>query len=205
MSVKHLLSKMTFTLPKLPYAVDALAPHIGKETIEFHYSKHHAGYVNKLNGLIKGTQWESKTLEEIIKHSEGATFNNAAQMSNHFYYWNCMSPNGGGDPHGVVSQMIDASFGSFDAFKDKFSASAAGLFGSGWVWLVLTPQKQLKILETANGMTPIKTGDGVPILACDVWEHAYYIDYRNDKAAYVKAWWNTINWNFANQMIEENS
>ncbi|MFA7530063.1 MAG: Fe-Mn family superoxide dismutase [Castellaniella sp.] len=186
---------MAFTLPPLPYALDALAPHISKETLEYHHGKHHAAYVNNLNNLIKGTELESATLEHIVRNSSGGVFNNAAQVWNHTSYWNSMSPNGGGDPTGAVLEAINGRWGSVQAFRDEFSKMAAGNFGSGWTWLVRKADGTLDIVNTGNAATPI-TGDDVPLLTCDVWEHAYYIDYRNARPQYLEKFWNLVNWDF---------
>ena len=186
---------MAFTLPPLPYALDALAPHISKETLEYHYGKHHAAYVNNLNNLVKGTENESKSLEEIIKTSSGGLFNNAAQVWNHTFYWNCMSPNGGGEPTGKVLEGINAKWGSFASFKEEFNKAAAGNFGSGWTWLVQKTDGSFDIVNTDDAETPITTSD-VPLMTCDVWEHAYYIDYRNARPEYLDKFWNVVNWEF---------
>jgi Fe-Mn family superoxide dismutase len=187
---------MSHTLPELPYAMDALAPHISKETLEYHYGKHHNTYVTKLNGLIEGTPHEKASLEEIVRNSEGGVFNNAAQVWNHTFYWNSMSPDGGGAPAGALAEAIDKSFGSFDKFKEAFTDKATTLFGSGWAWLVQKPDGSLDIVQTGNAGTPI-TGSDKPLLTCDVWEHAYYIDYRNARPNYLAAWWELVNWDFA--------
>jgi len=187
---------MTFELPKLPFAMDALAPHISKETLEFHYGKHHQGYLTKLNDAVKGTDDEKKSLEELILSSKGGLFNNAAQVWNHTFYWNSLSPKGGGNPTGAIAKAIDKSFGSFDKFKTEFSTAAAGQFGSGWAWLVKKGDG-VEIVTTSNAGCPL-TDDQKPVLTCDVWEHAYYIDYRNARPKYVEAWWNLVNWEFAN-------
>ena len=183
------------TLPELPFAETALEPHISAETLQYHYGKHHATYVEKLNGLIKGTDLESSSLEELIKTSDGGIFNNAAQIWNHTFYWNCLSPNGGGAPEGELAEAINSSFGSFDEFKEKFSTAAATNFGSGWTWLVKNSNGTLDIVNTSNAGCPIKD-DMQPILTCDVWEHAYYIDYRNARPKYVEAFWALVNWDF---------
>ncbi|MCB9666191.1 MAG: superoxide dismutase [Alphaproteobacteria bacterium] len=189
---------MAFELPALPYPKDALAPHISAETLDFHHGKHHAAYVSKLNAAVEADAGlQGKTLEQIVKSSSGGVFNNAAQVWNHTFYWNSMSPSGGGAPTGAIAAAIDASFGSFAAFKEKFSAAAGGQFGSGWAWLVKEPSGGLAIVTTANADTPI-TGASTPILTCDVWEHAYYVDYRNARPKYVEAWWSLVNWDFAN-------
>lgn len=187
---------MEHTLPPLPYAMDALAPHISKETLEFHYGKHHQTYVTNLNNLIKGTEFENATLEEIVKKSSAGIFNNAAQVWNHTFYWNGLKPNGGGTPAGALADAINKKWGSFDAFKDAFSKSAVGNFGSGWTWLVKKADGSVDIVNTSNAATPL-TGADKPLLTCDVWEHAYYIDYRNARAKYVETFWNLVNWDFA--------
>ena len=190
---------MAFELPALPYEKNALEPHISQETLEYHYGKHHNTYVTKLNGLVEGTDNANKSLEDIIKSASGPLFNNAAQVWNHTFYWHSMSPNGGGKPTGAIADAIDRDFGSFDEFKKQFSAKAVSAFGSGWAFLVKDGQDKLKIVECHDAMTPLKDGSGKPILTCDVWEHAYYIDVRNARAKYVEAWWNVINWEFANK------
>ncbi|GAB1620373.1 superoxide dismutase [Fe] [Agarivorans albus] len=188
---------MAFTLPELPYAQDALEPHISAETLSFHYSKHHNTYVVKLNGLIEGTDLAEKSLEEIVKSSTGGVFNNAAQVWNHTFYWNCLAPNAGGQPTGALAAAIDASFGSFEEFKAKFTDSAINNFGSSWTWLVKNADGSLAIVNTSNAATPL-TDEGVtPLLTCDLWEHAYYIDYRNVRPDYLNAFWALVNWEFA--------
>lgn len=187
---------MAFELPSLPYARDALVPHISEETLDYHYGKHHNTYVVKLNGLVEGTELESKTLEEIIRTSKGGIFNNAAQVWNHTFYWNCLTPNGGGKPCGALANAIDAAFGSFDDFVAKFTDSAVNNFGSGWTWLVKNPDGSVEIVNTSNAATPLTT-EQKPLLTCDVWEHAYYIDYRNVRPDYLKAFWALANWEFA--------
>jgi superoxide dismutase, Fe-Mn family len=183
-------------LPQLPYAKDALAPHISAETIEFHYGKHHATYVANLNKLIAGTEFAEASLEDIVKKASGGIFNNAAQVWNHTFYWNCLSPKGGGEPTGALADAINKSFGSFAAFKEKLTNAAITQFGSGWAWLVKNPDGSLAIEQTSNAGTPLKDGKK-PILTVDVWEHAYYVDYRNARAAYVEAYWKLVNWGFA--------
>lgn len=187
---------MALELPKLPYELDALEPHISKETLEFHYGKHHKTYVDKANGLIEGTAFEKEPLEDIIRKAEGGLFNQVAQIWNHTFYWNSMSPNGGGKPEGELAKAIDEAFGSFDKFKEEFSTKAAGLFGSGWVWLVKKPDGKLAIEQGKDAENPLTT-DNTALLTCDVWEHAYYIDYRNARPKYVEAYWNLVNWGFA--------
>ncbi len=191
---------MAFSLPELPYSKDALAPHISTETLEFHYGKHHQGYVNKLNAAVEGTDMAEKSLEEIVKSASGGVFNNAAQVWNHTFYWHSLSPNGGGEPTGDIKAAIEKDFGGFDKFKEEFNKKAAGQFGSGWAWLVKTPQGKLEIATTANADTPLTT-DNKALLTCDVWEHAYYIDYRNDRAKYLEHFWNLVNWDFANKNL----
>ena len=189
---------MEHKLPPLPYAHDALAPHISKETLEFHHDKHHQTYVTNLNNLIKGTEFENDTLEAIVKKSSGGIFNNAAQVWNHTFYWDSMKPNGGGQPTGALADAINAKWGSFDKFKEEFTKTAVGTFGSGWAWLVKKTDGSLDLVSTSNAATPLTT-DAKPLLTCDVWEHAYYIDYRNARPKYVEAFWNVVNWDFASQ------
>lgn len=186
---------MSLTLPELPYAKDALEPEISAETLEYHYGKHHQTYVTNLNNLVKGTEFEKMSLEEIIKKSSAGMFNNAAQVWNHTFYWHCMSPNGGGEPKGKVLDLINKYFGSFAEFKEKFSDTALKTFGSGWAWLVQNTDGSLAIVSTSNAQTPM-TSNQKALLTCDVWEHAYYIDYRNARAKYVEAFWNLVNWDF---------
>lgn len=186
---------MAHTLPELPYAMDALEPHISKETLEFHYGKHHRTYVDKLNGLIEGSKFADASLEDIVRGSDGGVFNNAAQVWNHTFYWHCLSPSGGGRPSGELAKAIDASFGSFDEFHKQFSDKAVTLFGSGWAWLVKQRDGKLAIVQTGNAGTPL-TGPDKPLLTCDVWEHAYYIDYRNARPKYLEAFWKLVNWDF---------
>ncbi len=186
---------MSYTLPTLPYAMDALTPHISKETLEYHYGKHHQTYVTNLNNLVPGTKFEGKSLEDIVKSSSGGIFNNAAQIWNHTFYWNSLSPNGGGKPTGALLTAIEESFGSFEAFKEAFSKTAITTFGSGWGWLVKTPAGKLELVSTSNAATPLTT-DSTPLLTCDVWEHAYYIDYRNARPKYVESFWALVNWDF---------
>jgi superoxide dismutase, Fe-Mn family len=183
------------TLPPLPYALDALQPHISRETLEYHHGKHHQTYVTNLNKLIPGTEFENLSLEDIVRKSQGPMFNNAAQVWNHTFFWNSMSPQGGGKARGQVAKAIDAKFGSFDAFKDKFSAAAVAVFGSGWAWLVKHADGSVTIETTSNANTPL-TADARALLTCDVWEHAYYIDYRNRRPDFVAAFWNVVNWDF---------
>lgn len=186
---------MEHTLPALPYALDALQPHISKETLEYHYGKHHQTYVTNLNNLIKGTEFENATLEEIVKKSSAGLFNNAAQVWNHTFYWNCLTPNGGGTPTGALADAINAKWGSFDKFKEEFTKSCLANFGSGWTWLAKKTDGSVDIVNTSNAATPL-TGADTPLMTCDIWEHAYYIDYRNARAKYVEAFWNLANWDF---------
>ncbi len=192
---------MAIELPALPYDRTALEPHISAETIDFHYSKHHQTYVTNLNNLIAGTEFESADLESIVRKAQGGMFNNAAQVWNHSFYWNCLKPNGGGAPTGKLAEAIDAAFGSFDAFKAEFTKTAIGTFGSGWAWLVQRADGSLALVSTSNAATPL-TGTDKPLLTCDVWEHAYYVDYRNARPKYVEAFWNLVNWDFVSaQMV----
>jgi len=189
---------MEHTLPPLPYAKDALQPTMSAETLEYHYGKHHQAYVTNLNNLIKGTEFENLSLEEIIKKSQGGIFNNSAQVWNHTFFWNCMTPNGGGAPTGPVADAINAKWGSFDKFKEEFQKSAVGNFGSGWTWLVKKTDGTVDIVNTSNAGTPLTT-ENKALLTVDVWEHAYYIDYRNARPKFVESWWNIVNWDFVNQ------
>ena len=187
---------MEHKLPELPYAMDALAPHISKETLEFHYGKHHQTYVTNLNNLIKGTEFEDASLEDIVRRASGGVFNNAAQTWNHTFYWNSLSPNGGGAPSGKLADAINAKFGSFDEFKKQFTQTAVTTFGSGWGWLVRNADGSLGLASTSNAGNPLTAG-ATPLLTCDVWEHAYYIDYRNRRPDYLAAFWEIVNWDFA--------
>lgn len=187
---------MEHKLPPLPYALDALQPHMSKETLEFHYGKHHQAYVTNLNKLIKGTEFENASLEEIIKKSSGGIFNNSAQVWNHSFFWNCLSPKGGSAPSGALADAINKKWQSFDAFKEAFAKSATSNFGSGWTWLVKKADGSIDIVNTSNAGTPLTTGDKA-LLTCDVWEHAYYIDYRNRRPDFIGAFWNLANWEFA--------
>ena len=189
---------MDHKLPDLPFDKSALAPSISAETLEYHYGKNHKTYVDNLNKLIPGTEFEKLSLEDIIKKATGGIFNNAAQIWNHTFYWNSLSPNGGGEPSGELAAAINKNFGSFAQFKDKFTAAATTLFGSGWAWLVKNPDGSLTIETVSNAGNPLKDGKK-PLLTCDVWEHAYYIDYRNARAKYVEAFWKIVNWKFAAQ------
>ncbi len=187
---------MAFELPALPYAKDALAPHISAETLEFHHGKHHQTYVTNLNNLVPGTEFEGLSLEEIIKKSSGGVFNNAAQIWNHTFYWNSLAPKAGGEPTGALADAINATFGSFAKFKEEFAKCAVTTFGSGWAWLVKNADGSLALVSTSNAGCPLTTGQ-TPLLTCDVWEHAYYIDYRNARPAYLEAFWALVNWDFA--------
>ena len=189
---------MAFELPALPYEKNALEPHISAETLEYHYGKHHNTYVVNLNNMVPGTEYEGKSLEEIIKTSSGGVFNNAAQIWNHTFYWNSLSPNGGGEPTGAVADAINAAFGSFEDFKAKFNDMAVNNFGSSWTWLVKKADGSLDIVNTSNAGTPITEGL-TPLITVDLWEHAYYIDYRNVRPDYLKGFWALVNWDFANE------
>lgn len=192
---------MSFTLPALPYAMDALSPTISKETLEYHYGKHHQAYVTNLNKLIVGTPFETQSLEEIILNASGGIFNNAAQVWNHTFYWHCLSPNGGGRPQGKLLAKIEEAFGSFEDFKAQFNQTAIGTFGSGWAWLVQDQSGRLALKSTSNAQTPMTEGLNT-LLTCDVWEHAYYIDYRNARPNYVDAFWNLVNWAFVESCLK---
>ena len=188
---------MERTLPELPYAMDALAPEYSKETMEYHYGKHHKAYVDNLNNLQKGTEFESMELEDVVKKSSGGVYNNSAQIWNHTFFWNCMAPEGGGEPSGALAKAIDAKFGSYAAFKEAFVKSAAGNFGSGWTWLVKKEDGSVDIVNMGAAGTPLTTADK-PLLTVDVWEHAYYIDYRNARPKFVETYLSKlVNWNFA--------
>jgi len=182
-------------LPKLPYERNALEPHISSETLDFHYGKHHATYVTNLNKLIAGGEFESASLEDIIKKASGGIFNNAAQVWNHTFYWSCMSPVGGGEPPAPLSAQINYTFGNFATFREKFTEAALTHFGSGWAWLVGEPSGRLAIITTSNAGNPLQDNHK-PLLTCDVWEHAYYIDYRNARAEYIEHFWDVVNWDF---------
>ncbi len=182
-------------LPDLPYPKNALAPHMSAETLEFHHDKHHAAYVTNLNKMVPGTEFENASLEDIIRKAAGPIFNNGAQVWNHTFFWNCLSPKGGGEPTGKLADAINRQFGSFAEFKQKFSAAAVSQFGSGWGWLVRGPDGTLSIEATSNAANPLREGR-TPLLTCDVWEHAYYIDYRNRRPDFVGAFWNVVNWDY---------
>ena len=184
---------MNYELPKLPFKLNALEPYISKKTLEFHYGKHHQAYVNNLNKLTRGTKFENKTLKDIIKEAEGGIYNNGAQVWNHTFYFESFSSEGGGEPAGELMEAINKSFGSFSEFKEKFTNAAATLFGSGWVWLIKDNNGKLDVIQESNAGNPIRNGLK-PILTCDVWEHAYYLDYQNKRPDYIEAFWNLINW-----------
>ena len=184
---------MTHVLPKLPYSPEALEPYISKKTIEYHYGKHHMTYVKKLNDLIEGTDFENRPLEEIVMKAGGGIFNNGAQVWNHTFYWESFSANGGGEPTDKLLEAIIADFGSFEAFTEQFNQAAITLFGSGWAWLVQNQQGKLEIVQTANAGNPMKEGKH-PLLTCDVWEHAYYLDYQNRRPEYVNGFWKLVDW-----------
>jgi Fe-Mn family superoxide dismutase len=184
---------MKFSLPQLPYPLDALEPHISKRTLEFHYGKHHQAYVNNLNNLIPGTKFENADLETIIREADGSIYNNGAQVWNHTFYFSSLSPNGGNAPTGPLAQAIDEAFGAFDTFREKFSQAAATLFGSGWAWLVKNRDGKLEIIKESNAGNPMRNGM-TPILTCDVWEHAYYLDYQNRRPDYIEKFWNCVDW-----------
>ena len=188
---------MAFELPALPYAINALEPHISQETLEYHHGKHHNTYVVNLNNLVPGTEFEGKSLEEIIKTSTGGIFNNAAQIWNHTFYWHCLSPNGGGEPTGDLAAAINKAFGSFAEFKDAFTKSAIGNFGSSWTWLVKKADGSLAIVNTSNAGCPLTEAGTTPLLTVDLWEHAYYIDFRNLRPKYMETFWTLVNWEFA--------
>jgi len=193
---------MAFALPELPYSQDALMPHMSPETMSFHYGKHHKAYVDNLNKLVPGTEFEKMTLEQIILKSTGGIFNNAAQVWNHTFFWHCMAPKAGGEPKGEVMDAINRDFGSFAAFKEKFADTAVKQFGSGWGWLVKQKDGKLAIVSTSNAGTPMTEGH-TALLTCDVWEHAYYIDYRNRRPDFLAAFWNLVNWDFVAQNLKK--
>jgi len=184
---------MAFELPDLPYAMDALEPFISQKTLEFHYGKHHQAYVNNLNNLVPGSEFEGATLEEIIKKATGGVFNNGAQVWNHTFYWNCLAPNAGGEPKGTIHDAIVETFGSFESFKDAFTKAAATLFGSGWAWLVKNANGKLEIIQESNAGNPLRNGL-TPLLTCDVWEHAYYLDKQNRRPDYIADFWKLVDW-----------
>lgn len=192
---------MAVELPNLPYAMDELAPHISPDTLEYHYGKHHRAYVTNLNKLIADSVWDDKSLDDIIYDtSDQAVFNNAAQAWNHSFYWNCLSPTGGGTPKGKLASALDKEFGSVNSFKEQFTKKAATLFGSGWAWLVKDKKGNLRITQESNAGTPL-TKDLTPLLTCDVWEHAYYLDYKNARPKYLDAFWELVNWSYAEEQL----
>ena len=195
MDMPRTVFKTQHELPDLPYSMNALEPFMSRETLEYHYGKHHRGYVNKLNSLIAGTEFEDAGLEDIVKNASGAIFNNAAQVWNHSFFWRCIGPKQGGHPPSELAIALQSAFGSVDAFKQAFKQSATEKFGSGWTWLIRTKDGQLAVRNTNDADNPLRSGDR-PLLTCDVWEHAYYIDYRNDRTKYLDAFWNMVNWRF---------
>jgi Fe-Mn family superoxide dismutase len=184
---------MVHELPKLPFALDALEPYISKRTLEYHYGKHHQAYINNLNKLIPGTEFETKSLDEIVRKASGGIFNNGAQVWNHTFYWNCMKPQGGGEPTGALADLIAKDFGSFADFREKFSTAAATLFGSGWAWLIKKENGGLEIVQESNAGNPMRNG-ATPLLTCDVWEHAYYLDKQNARPDYIADFWKLVDW-----------
>ncbi len=188
---------MAFELPPLPYEKNALEPHISAETLEFHYGKHHQTYVTKLNGLVEGTDMADMSLDDVVKQSDGGVFNNAAQIWNHTFYWNSLSPNGGGEPTGALADAINAKWGSFDDFKAAFNDKAVNNFGSSWTWLVKTADGGVDIVNTSNAGTPLTDASVTALMTVDLWEHAYYIDYRNVRPNYLGGFWSLVNWEFA--------
>ena len=186
---------MAIELPALPYEKNALEPHISAETLEYHYGKHHKAYVDNLNKMIEGTEFADMALEDIIKKSQGGMFNNAAQVWNHTFYWNCLSPNGGGEPTGKLADAINAAFGDFATFKEEFTKTAIGTFGSGWAWLVQRPDGTVGLVSTSNAATPL-TGEDTALMTCDVWEHAYYLDDQTLRPKYLENFWSLVNWDF---------
>jgi len=195
---------MKHELPQLPYAMNALEPHISQETLEFHHGKHHQAYVNKLNELIPGTEFENLPLEDIIRKSSGGLFNQAAQVWNHTFYWNCLSPNGGGDPSGELADAIKRDFGSVEDFKKQFTDKTIANFASGWGWLVKDKGTgKLSIVETDDAETPVTNASQLPLMTCDIWEHAYYIDYRNARPKYMDAFWKLVNWDFVAENFKQ--
>ena len=195
MAQTNTLLKPQHELPPLPYSMDALAPHLSAETLAYHYGKHHRAYVNKLNELVHGSEFEAMSLPELIRKSSGPMFNNAAQVWNHSFYWNCIGPRRGGRASAELARAIDACFGSFDGFAARFKSSAAAKFGSGWTWLTKRADGVLAIHNTDDADNPLRSNE-LPLLVCDVWEHAYYIDYRNERAKYIEAFWQLVNWDF---------
>jgi Fe-Mn family superoxide dismutase len=191
---------MEHKLQALPFSMDALEPIISRETLEYHYGKHHQAYLTNLNKLIIGTEFEDSSLEDIIMKSSGGIFNNAAQVFNHTFYWNCLAPDAGGEPTGKLAELINEEFGTFADFKEQFSKTAATTFGSGWAWLVKDKNGKLELASTSNAGTPMTDGKK-PLLTCDVWEHAYYIDYRNSRPSYIEKFWDLVNWDFVSSNL----
>ena len=196
---------MKIELMKLPYSNDALAPHISAETISYHYGKHHQTYVTNLNNLLPGSGLEEKNLVDIVRQAQGPLFNNAAQVYNHDFYWQSLTPSSTANPTGEIANALNSIFGNFQTFKEEFTKSAISNFGSGWTWLVKDKDNKLRILNTSNAQTPITTPGQIPLLTCDVWEHAYYIDYRNARPQYLDTFWKLINWNFANANLQKST
>ncbi len=193
---------MAFTLPDLPYSRDALAPHMSKETLDYHYGKHHKAYVDKANGALEGSGFENASLEDVVKEASGFLFNQTAQIWNHTFFWNSLSPNGGGEPRGDVRNQLEKAFNSVEDFKSQFSKAAQAIFGSGWAWLIRNNSGELEIVTTQNAGNPM-TSNQTPLLTCDMWEHAYYIDYRNAKPDFLDAYWNIVNWDFVDQNLSK--
>jgi len=191
-------------LPDLTFSGDALRPYLSAETLEYHHDKHHRGYVEKLNALVSGTEFEEASLEETVREASGAIYNNAAQHFNHSFYWNCITPGSGDRPTGALARAIDESFSSFDAFRERFTKDAVSLFGSGWCWLVLGEDGRLEVQQTSNADCPLREG-GASLLTCDVWEHAYYIDYRNERGRYLESFWQLVNWQWVEERFREAS
>ncbi len=193
---------MVFNLPELPYSRTALKPSISEETLNFHYGKHHQSYVTKLNALVgESSEFQNASLEELIKNAKGGIFNNAAQVWNHNFYWNSLSPHGGREPKKEVADVLEKNFGSVEKFKEMFSTHAIGHFGSGWAWLVQKSDGKIEVESTSDANNPIQNGNK-PLLTCDVWEHAYYIDYRNARPEYIKAFWKIVNWDFITENLQ---
>ena len=195
MQRQMIVDPVAYELPELPYALDALEPYLSRETLQYHWGKHHRAYVERLGQIVRGSEFDGLPLQELVKHAKGALFNNAAQAWNHAFYWHCLTPRGRRRPRGRLAAAIDARFGSFDAFKAHFARSANGKFGSGWVWLARTSEGDLLVEATDDADNPLVQGHA-PLLACDVWEHAYYIDYRNERSRYVEAFWQIVDWEF---------
>lgn len=192
---------MPLELPELPYSRTALQPHISAETLDLHHGRHHRGYVDMVNARIVGTELAEATLEEIVQHSQGSLFNAAAQAWNHGFFWQCLHPRAGGEPHGALAELINRQFGDVQKLREEFNRAALAIFGSGWAWLVQHPDGKLAVVTTRNANTPL-TGDSTPLLVCDVWEHAYYTDYQNDRARYLQGFWKLVNWDFAAAQLQ---